>query len=147
MLSLVPPDHPALRAVAADVRDFGQARVLATAMAALLKNRRGLGLAAPQVGRSLRLVVFANAAAPLPFALANPEIVERSEDVVASDEGCLSIPGVRRVVSRSRSVVVVGSMLGGADVRLSLSGLPARIAQHEIDHLRGVLITDLPALR
>lgn len=125
-MQLVAADHPALRAIAHPVTDFGEARRIADAMARLLKQRKGFALAAPQVGVSLRLVVFSERAAPLPWAVVNPELsFPFLDETVQSDEGCLSIPGRRVLVTRRRAVDLTGRYLGGADLSLSLKGLPA----------------------
>lgn len=141
-LELVPPDHPALRAQAEPVADFGKARVLAVAMARILQQHRGLALAAPQVGHPLQLIVFAGSLG-LPYALANPMLAfPDPQEVMLSDEGCLSLPGQRVKVPRYRHVLLTAQWLGGAVYTARLTGLAARVLQHEADHLRGVLITD-----
>lgn len=143
MLELVPSEHPALRQAAAPVTDFGKARVLAVAMARILREHRGYALAAPQVGHPLQLIVFAGTLSPLPWAIANPILTPLHPlEVMASDEGCLSLPGVRVQVPRHRRVHLDARWLGGATLSLDLAGLAARVAQHETDHLRGILITD-----
>jgi peptide deformylase len=75
-------------------------------------------------------------------ALVNPVIAELSGDPVTDDEGCLSLQGVRVPVERQLTIVLEGKDENGEDVRLELEGMPARIVQHELDHLDGVLILD-----
>ena len=104
----------------------------------------GVGLAAPQVGISKRIIVFDPE--PLnpdsePMALINPEIVERSGQADA-EEGCLSVPDVRGEVERAANVTVEALNLDGKKVRIEATDLLARILQHEIDHLNGVLFVD-----
>ena len=101
-----------------------------------------MGLAANQVGVVERLVVLQPNGDEEPRAVVNPEIVERSGDVETSEEGCLSLRGVLVPVERHVRVSAVGRDLDGAPVRLELEDLGARVLQHEIDHLDGVLILD-----
>lgn len=104
----------------------------------------GIGLAAPQVGVSKRLVVIDISVGeekhPL-LVLINPEIVE-ADDFVDSEEGCLSIPGHTVTIKRAGRVVVKALNREGTPVRIEADGLLARALQHEIDHLDGVLIVD-----
>lgn len=135
------PD-PALRMKAREVERFdGDLKRLVERMTRLVKEAYGIGLAAPQVGTLQRVFVFEPEEEEA-VALVNPQVVERSEEVETDEEGCLSIQGVRVPVERNLSVVVAASDADGGDVRLELTGLPARVAQHEIDHLDGTLILD-----
>ncbi len=103
----------------------------------------GVGLAAPQVGISERIIVIDPHNDEIqPFALINPEIMEVSKETEKGEEGCLSIPGLRDLVERSVRVVVRGTTPEGESRELDLSGLPARIIQHEVDHLDGILFFD-----
>ncbi|HOP53378.1 MAG: peptide deformylase [Bacillota bacterium] len=99
----------------------------------------GIGLAAPQIGVSERIIVVDVGEGP--FALINPEIKEASGSEI-DVEGCLSIPGVRNYVKRNANVVVDALDEDGKPVRIDAEGLLARCLQHEIDHLNGVLFTD-----
>lgn len=103
----------------------------------------GVGLAAPQIGISRRIIVVdvGEEAVP-PFGMANPMIVERSETVERGEEGCLSIPGLKEIVERSARVVVEGVDRDGAPRRIEATGLLARALQHEVDHLDGILFLD-----
>jgi peptide deformylase len=103
----------------------------------------GVGLAAPQIGISRRIIVVdvGEEAVP-PFGMANPVIVERSETVERGEEGCLSIPGLKEIVERSARVVVEGVDRDGAPRRIEATGLLARALQHEVDHLDGILFLD-----
>lgn len=103
----------------------------------------GVGLAAPQVGIADRVIVVDPRDAEVqPFALVNPEIVVASAERDRGEEGCLSIPGLREIVERSARVVVQGLDRDGRPVRLEAGGLLARILQHEVDHLDGILFLD-----
>lgn len=104
----------------------------------------GVGLAAPQIGVPRRVAVV-NPAPDDPdalMALVNPCIVARSEETVCSEEGCLSVPGIRGQVTRPARIDVEYRDPGGRPRRLAVDGLVARIIQHEIDHLDGVLFVD-----
>jgi peptide deformylase len=108
---------------------------------------KGLGLAAPQIGVSLRVLVVElpkdeeDPGSGEPIALVNPEIV-KSEGEQFGEEGCLSIPGYVGMVRRRMKVTVKGLNRKGKEVRVKGEGLLARALQHEIDHLDGVLFTD-----
>jgi peptide deformylase len=108
----------------------------------LLRDANGIGLAATQVGVLRRVFLFLPDPEQDAVALVNPRIVERSDERVSDDEGCLSLQGVVVPVERDERVTVEASDPEGNEVRFELEGLPARIAQHELDHLDGVLILD-----
>ena len=106
-------------------------------------DAQGIGLAAPQVGISRRLIVVdVNEPDQVPFAMLNPRIVESSEDRERGEEGCLSIPGITGVVDRPLRVTVEGLDRAGKPIRIEADGMLARCLQHEIDHLDGVLFID-----
>jgi peptide deformylase len=102
----------------------------------------GVGLAANQVGVLRRMFVFQPTVEDEPRAMVNPEIVERSEETVPDDEGCLSMQGVLVPVERNLRVTIEARDLDGEEVRLELEGMGARVVQHELDHLDGTLIID-----
>ncbi len=135
------PD-PVLRLRAREVEDFDDVLVrLAERMGALMEEARGVGLAAPQIGLSQRLLVYRTGEDEPLVALANPEIVEESDERETADEGCLSL-GMASVVvpvERPVAVVVEGRTPAGEELRIDAEGLEARVLQHEIDHLDGVL--------
>ncbi len=116
-------------------------RRLVARMTALMHDAQGVGLAATQVGVLRRVFVF-EPGDDGPRAVVNPTIVERSDEAAIEDEGCLSLQGVRVPVERPMSIVLEGKDENGADVRHELEGYGARVAQHELDHLDGVLILD-----
>ena len=134
---------PALRMQAREVDAFDPdlAR-LVERMRLLMVNANGVGLAATQVGVLRRVLVFSAHPEEEPTALVNPNVVEAAEERTESEEGCLSLQGVLVPVERSTAVTVTGRDVAGAEVRLDLEGLPARVIQHELDHLDGVLILD-----
>jgi peptide deformylase len=111
-------------------------------MAGLMSDALGVGLAAPQLGISQRLLVYRIGADAPVIALANPEIEWRSEEAETLEEGCLSIPGVTVDVERPVHVRVRALDDQGEDRLVEASGLEARVIQHELDHLDGVLILD-----
>jgi peptide deformylase len=111
-------------------------------MAGLMSDALGVGLAAPQLGISQRLLVYRVGLDAPVIALANPEVEWSSEDRETMEEGCLSIPGVAVEVERPVHVRVRARDEDGEDRLVEASGLEARVIQHEIDHLDGVLILD-----
>jgi peptide deformylase len=132
----------ALKMTARPVEEFDDdLRRLVERMKQLMGDANGIGLAATQVGVLQRLFVFQRAEDEI-VAVANPEIVERSEETSVDDEGCLSIQGVLLPIERSESIVIAGRDETGAEVRYQLEEPYSRVAQHEADHLDGVLILD-----
>src|SRR3954452_11017893 len=133
----------ALKMKARPVEEFDEQLVtLADRMKQLMHDANGIGLAATQVGVLQRLFVFHPEDVDETLAVVNPEIVERSDETDVADEGCLSIQGVTVPVERALRVTVAGKDEHGADVRYELDGYSARCAQHEADHLDGVLMID-----
>ena len=136
------PD-PVLRLEAQEVQEFdGDLAQLVERMIRLMQDARGVGLAANQVGILRRVFVIQAEEEQEPRALVNPVIVERSDELDEDDEGCLSMQGVVVPVERPVSVRIEARDEEGNPVTLELEGLPARVAQHELDHLDGVLIFD-----
>ena len=132
----------ALKMAARPVEDFDDDLVrLAERMKQLMLDANGIGLAATQVGVLQRLFVFQLEDEEV-VAVANPEIVERSEETIVDDEGCLSIQGVLLPVERSATVTIAGKDEHGKAVRYELEEPFSRVAQHETDHLDGVLILE-----
>ena len=134
---------PVLKSRATPVDRFDDSlRTQVSRMGAIMNDALGVGLAAPQVGVSQRLLVYrVGHEAPL-VALVNPEIEWQSDDEECGEEGCLSIPGVAVDVDRAVHVRVRGRDEYGDGRTVEASGLEARVIQHEIDHLDGVLILD-----
>ena len=134
---------PVLKSRATPVDSFDDAlRQQVARMGGLMSDAIGIGLAAPQLGVSQRLLVYrVGQEAPL-IALVNPELEWRSEDEEALEEGCLSLPGVNVDVDRAVHVRVRAQDEFGEPRVVEASGLEARVIQHEMDHLDGVLILD-----
>lgn len=147
------PD-PVLRRKARPVSGFdNQLQTLIEDMIETMRNAPGVGLAAPQVGIGERLIVIEYARppeegeeqpAPKPklYVMANPEIVKTSDEMVLGVEGCLSIPGLVGEVERFSMVQVKGLNRRGQPMKVKAEGWLARIFQHEIDHINGVVFPD-----
>jgi len=134
---------PVLKSRASPMSDFGaDLRAEVDRMIAIMRDGLGVGLAATQLGILRRLLVFQPSHDAQPTALINPEVRWRSDDLVVAEEGCLSLPRVSMDVERPLHVTVTGLDLDAEQVRIEASGLEARVIQHEIDHLDGVLILD-----
>lgn len=123
---------------------------LASAMIATMLERSGVGIAAPQVYISKRVIIVASRPnlrypdAPEMDAvvMVNPEILEFSQAMTLGEEGCLSVPNERGQVQRAQSIKVLYHTLTGEVMESTFEGFPARIVQHEIDHLNGILFVD-----
>ena len=144
--------HPVLRAKA---RPLEKAEIRGAAIQKLIDDMidtmveyHGVGLAAPQVHEGVRLFVAAldsgdeDEEESEPIAIINPEITIVGSDIVEDWEGCLSIPDIRGRVPRAREITVRGMNRAGARIELSAHDFPARVIQHETDHLDGVLFFD-----
>jgi peptide deformylase len=137
---------PVLRMRANEIESFDDdLRRLVERMTGLMQDARGVGLAGTQVGTLQRVFVFQATEEGEPQAVVNPVLVKASEVKVADTEGCLSLQGVTVPVERPARVTVEGTDESGADVRLELEGHAARVVQHELDHLDGILIIDRTA--
>jgi len=136
------PD-PVLRMKANDVEEFdGDLTKLIERMEHLLHDANGVGLAATQIGVLRRVFIFQPDPDEEPRALINPRLAQGSDEREADDEGCLSLQGVVIPVERHERVAIEATDPEGKDVRLELEGLAARVVQHELDHLDGILIID-----
>jgi len=134
---------PVLRTKALAVEQFDdRLRDEVRRMGILMEDALGIGLAAPQVGISHRVLVYRVEPESPVVALVNPQIEWSSRDEEISDEGCLSLPFIHVDVERPVAVLVRAKDEHGEDVIIEASGLEARVIQHEIDHLDGVLILD-----
>ena len=138
------PD-PVLRMKANDVEEIDDSVTgLVERMKGLMSEARGVGLAAPQLGILRRVLVY-QAGEEEPFrALVNPRVVESGEERIADDEGCLSLGAASVIVEveRPTTIVVEATSPEGEELRIEAEGLEARVIQHELDHLDGVLIID-----
>jgi peptide deformylase len=134
---------PILKSRASAVREFGpELRAEVERMVSIMRDGMGVGLAATQLGVLRRLLVFQAGPDSEPTALINPAIEWLSDEVVVAEEGCLSLPRVSMDVERPLHARVSGYDAEGAAIVIEASGLEARVLQHEIDHLDGVLILD-----
>jgi peptide deformylase len=115
---------------------------LAEKMGHLMHDARGVGLAATQVGVLQRLFVFQLADEEDVTTIVNPEITKRSRSTETADEGCLSLQGVLVPVERALEVTIEGQDVTGAPLKLELEDMDARVVQHELDHLDGVLMLE-----
>jgi len=142
------PD-PILREKAKRVKSFdANLRKLVADMFETMHSNTGVGLAAPQIGQSIRVLVAEYVPDPkedergFKVALVNPEIIKASEEIEEGVEGCLSIPGWIGDVPRHISITVKGQTPEGKEIRIKADHYYARVLQHEIDHLNGILFTD-----
>ena len=135
---------PVLREKAERVANVtAEVRTLIGDMFDTMYTEEGVGLAAPQVGIGLRVIVIDPREDDIePFALINPQIVHLGDEVGRDEEGCLSIPGLKEIVERPTTVVVEAMNPDGEPVSIDAAGLLARILQHEVDHLDGILFLD-----
>ena len=136
------PD-PRLKKMSATVTTFDPAlRTLSERMLELMREARGVGLAAPQVGQNIRLFVMNHSGKPEDDRVyANPALTE-AEGEEQGEEGCLSLPGINGEILRSLKLRLQAQDLAGNPVDLTESGYIARIWQHEVDHLNGTLLVD-----
>jgi len=138
--TILKQDDPALRKTCRPVDEVDdRIRQLAADMTETMRAAEGLGLAAPQVGILRRLIVIDVGQGPV--VLANPQLVRKSGAATAN-EGCLSLPGIRKDISRPQRVTVSGINMEGKAVVMTGTGLFARAVCHEIDHLDGILFVD-----
>ena len=143
LAELVQFGDPVLRSKASPVEEFTDAlRDELQRMFGLMQDAMGVGLAANQVGTLRRYLVFQAGSDAEPRALVNPRVEWTSEETEVAEEGCLSIPRVSIDVERPVHARVSGQDEWGEPVEIEASGLEARVLQHEIDHLDGVLILD-----
>lgn len=118
---------------------------LADDMLEMMKKASGIGLAAPQVGESVRMIIVTyglEEEKPEPKVILNPEILDHSISTEVMEEGCLSVPEETGLVTRWTDIIIRGLSLDGRPFEEKLQGLTARIFQHEYDHLEGVLFID-----
>jgi len=142
--------HPVLRRKARKVTDFGpELQELIDDMIETMRAEPGIGLAANQVGVSKQVVVVEfpeddenEDAKPRLYIVVNPEFTKLSKETVVGTEGCLSLPGFLGNVDRHEEVVVKGLSRRGQPITLKVKGWTARVFQHEIDHLNGIMFVD-----
>ncbi len=140
--------EPLLRQVATPVQRFGaELAALVADMNDTMRALSGAGLAAPQIGVSLRVVIFEVTSnprypdvAPVPYTvLINPELTPLDDQQDEGWEGCLSVPGLRGLVPRFRTLRYRGLDIAGTSIDRTVEGFHARVVQHEVDHLDGIL--------
>lgn len=152
MTTILTSENPILRQAAEPVIEFGTIELaqLIDNMFSTMRAKNGVGLAAPQLGISQRIFVYGfehssrypDAPAVPVAAIINPEISWQSDETTDYEEGCLSVPHRRGMITRSESVTFTYQDLDSNWHEKTVHGFEARIVQHEIDHLNGVLISD-----
>ena len=136
------PD-PVLRRMTVAVEQFdSELKSLVERMYSIMNDAWGVGLAAPQLGLLARIFTYQVGEDEAPGVLVNPVITASSDETDVDDEGCLSLGEIRVPVERSIAITVTGNDLDGNDLTLDVEGFTARVFQHEIDHLNGVLAID-----
>lgn len=132
--------NPVLRSKAEVVTEItGELRELIKDMFETMRQNNGVGLAATQVGVKQRVIV--TDAGEEPLVIINPEIVNRRGEEIA-EEGCLSFPGIKANIKRAKNITAKGLNENGEEIVLEATGILARVIQHEVDHLNGILIVD-----
>jgi len=143
--------NPILRKKCQEVKEvIEEVRNLGRDMIESMTENQGIGLAAPQVGELKRIIAVhlvkerspEEKSKELPHVFINPKIIKKSKETVIDEEGCLSFPGLFLKIKRAKGVEVEALNEKGEKIHLKVEGLPARILQHEIDHLDGVLFID-----
>ena len=149
LLEIITLHHPTLRRKAHKVTDFGlELQTLVDDMVETMRQAPGVGLAATQVNVPLRLIVVEfgseddDEAPKKLYTIVNPEITRPSTETLLGTEGCLSVPGIVGEVERFEALTVKGLSRRGQPITIKAKGWLARIFQHEIDHLDGVIFTD-----
>lgn len=151
-LKIIELGNPELRRLADPIDDISSDRIqtLVDHLLCLVREANGVGIAAPQVGESVRLFIVAsrpnlrypNAPTMEPIAMLNPRIVSHSSETAKGWEGCLSVPGIRGLVPRYKTIEVEYTGRDGQQYQQTLTDFVARIFQHELDHLDGKVFLD-----
>jgi len=151
-LPIVKSPNPILFEKAHPIKKFdSDLKKLIDAMIPTMRKADGMGLAAPQIGKSLRVAVLEftpkkdneKKLTPIPLmVLINPKIISKSEKLETLEEGCLSLPDINLEITRPDEVDVIYQDQNGSRKRVRATGMLSRMLQHEIDHLNGILITD-----
>jgi peptide deformylase len=142
-LKIINYPDPRLKKMSADVTVFDdRLRALATRMLELMRQEKGVGLAAPQVGENLRLFVMNPTGEPADDRIYVNPVLTEPEGEEEAEEGCLSLPDIRADILRSKSMRIDALDLEGRPFHDVQAGFVARVWQHETDHLNGTLITD-----
>ena len=139
MLKIVKYPDPILSKISNKVQFTDQSiRSLIPRMILTMGKNQGIGLAAPQIGISKKIIIVTER--DTSHAFLNPKIIKRSKEKERDEEGCLSLPGLFVTVLRSKQVEVEAETIDGQEIKIIAKGLGARIFQHEIDHIEGKLI-------
>ncbi|HLD81904.1 MAG TPA: peptide deformylase [Patescibacteria group bacterium] len=120
--------------------DISRMKEYIDALIAAMFEYDGIGIASVQVGHMIRLVIISTDSGPL--CLVNPEIVKHSHETDTEEEGCLSVPKLFAPVKRSKKIKVEALDINGKKIKFEASGLFARVIQHEVDHINGILFVD-----
>ena len=139
ILEIKKDKDPILRKKCLEVKDIDSVRELIKDMKETMKIASGAGLAASQVGELKKIMIVHFPGEDEPFALINPKIISKSFKKKFDKEGCLSFPGIILELKRAEKIKVKAINENNEKIIISLSDLPARIVQHEIDHLNGVV--------
>lgn len=141
MREIVRYPNPILRKKSEEVREITEEiKKLTQDLKEIMLVNQGIGLAAPQVGILKRIIVVQFSQKPQVFF--NPKIIKKSRETLIEEEGCLSFPGLFLKIKRAKEVEVEFLNENGEKIRIKTEGLLARIFQHEIDHLNGILLID-----
>jgi peptide deformylase len=141
MLPLIKEPNPILRIKSKEIAKINsQIKQLVLDMAKAMNEHKGVGIAAPQVGQNIRLCLIRTEKGPL--ALINPKITWKSLRKEIEEEGCLSCPGFYGLVKRAKIIYVKALDQEGKQINFRAESYFARVIQHEVDHLNGVLIID-----
>lgn len=142
LLNIRTDEDPILRKISKEIKEVNdKTLILIEDMIETMKDAKGIGLAAPQIGKLRRLIIVDFQDEEGPIAMVNPEIIEKDGSVV-DIEGCLSIPGFRGSVKRPEKIKVKYLNKDGEETTLEKEGYDARIVCHEVDHLNGILFKD-----
>jgi peptide deformylase len=134
------PD-PVLTKKAEEVKEISaELKDLFSRMIETMEAKEGVGLAAPQIGESKKVIVVRTEKGPVVFV--NPRIIKKSRETERAEEGCLSLPGIWLEIKRAKEIELEAVDINGKKVQIKAEGLLARVFQHEIDHLEGKLIID-----
>ena len=142
MLKILTDPNPILRRKALAIKDIGtkELQKLIPLMIETMLSKDGVGLAAPQIGQSVRLIAVRHKDGSL--VMANPKLVKKSLLKELDEEGCLSVPNIYGQVKRCKKITVKYLDENGRERKMSGEGMLARVIQHEIDHLDGILFID-----
>jgi peptide deformylase len=142
-LKIITYPDPRLRKISADVKNFDEnLKALAQRMFELMREAKGVGLAAPQVGKNIRLFITNHSGKPEDDRVYVNPILSDAEGEETSEEGCLSLPDITVEVNRAKTAKMQAKDLSGTPIEQLETGYIPRIWQHELDHLNGVLIID-----